>query len=69
MPPKSRRWVSEMEEIAATLEYLGLGPGYHRAAADLFRRVGTTPLGQERPEARNQSRTMREVIRVMSNEW
>jgi 3-hydroxyisobutyrate dehydrogenase-like beta-hydroxyacid dehydrogenase len=68
MPPKSRRWVSEMEEIAATLEHLGLGPGYHRAAADLFRRIGATPLGQERPEAPDQSRTMREVIQVLSDD-
>jgi 3-hydroxyisobutyrate dehydrogenase-like beta-hydroxyacid dehydrogenase len=62
MPPKARRWVSEMEEIAATLEYLGLSPGYHRAAADLYRWVGATRLGQERPEARDRGRTMRAVI-------
>lgn len=67
MPPKSRRWVSEMEEIAATLDYLGLGSGYHLAAANLFRRVGETPLGHERPEARDQSRTLRATIEELAD--
>jgi 3-hydroxyisobutyrate dehydrogenase-like beta-hydroxyacid dehydrogenase len=62
MPPKARRWVSEMEEIAATLGYLGLGSGYHQAAANLYRWVGETPLGHERPEARDRERPMRVVI-------
>jgi 3-hydroxyisobutyrate dehydrogenase-like beta-hydroxyacid dehydrogenase len=62
MPPKARRWVSEMLEIAATLEGLGLSPGYHRAAADLYRWVGESELGQERPESRDRSRTLRAVI-------
>jgi 3-hydroxyisobutyrate dehydrogenase-like beta-hydroxyacid dehydrogenase len=66
MPPKSRRWVSEMEEIAVMLEYLGLRPGYHRAASDLFRWVGKTPLGQGRPETRDESRTMRDVIEELA---
>jgi 3-hydroxyisobutyrate dehydrogenase-like beta-hydroxyacid dehydrogenase len=66
MPPKSRRWVSEMEEIAATLGELGLGSGYHLAAANLFRWVGQTSLAQERPESRDESRTMRQVIEELA---
>ena len=62
MPPKARRWVSEMEEIAATLDHLGLSPGYHQGAANLYRWVGETRLGHERPEARDRSRTLRAVI-------
>ncbi len=62
MPSKSRRWVSEMEEIAATLEYLGLSPGYHRAAANLFRWVGETELAREHPESRDTSRTLRATV-------
>jgi 3-hydroxyisobutyrate dehydrogenase-like beta-hydroxyacid dehydrogenase len=62
MPPKARRWVSEMLEIAATLEGLGLSPGYHRAASELFAWVGQTELGQERPESRDRSRTLRQVV-------
>ncbi len=62
MPSKSRRWVSEIEEIAATLEHLGLSPGYHRAAANLFRRVGETELAREHPESRDTSRTLRATV-------
>ena len=66
MPPKARRWVSEMEEIAATLEYLNLSPGYHQAAANLYRWVGETELGHERPEARDTSRKLRTVIEELA---
>lgn len=66
MPPKSRRWVSEMREIAATLESVGLSPGYHQAASELFARVGDTGLGHERPEARDETRSLRAVIEGLS---
>jgi hypothetical protein len=36
---KGWRWVAEMEEIAATFEAAGAPPGFHRAAADVFRRT------------------------------
>jgi 3-hydroxyisobutyrate dehydrogenase-like beta-hydroxyacid dehydrogenase len=35
---KGWRWVAEMEEIAATFEAAGAPPGFHQAAADVFRR-------------------------------
>jgi 3-hydroxyisobutyrate dehydrogenase-like beta-hydroxyacid dehydrogenase len=35
---KGWRWVGEMEEIAATFEAAGLPGGFHRAAAEVFRR-------------------------------
>ncbi len=66
MPPKSRRWVSEMEEIAATLGQLGLSSGYHLAASNLYWRIGETPLGHERPESRDTSRTLRVVIEELT---
>jgi 3-hydroxyisobutyrate dehydrogenase-like beta-hydroxyacid dehydrogenase len=66
MPPKARRWVSEMEEIAATFAHEGQSPGYHRAASDLYRRVGQTELGHERPESRDTSRTLRAVIEELA---
>jgi 3-hydroxyisobutyrate dehydrogenase-like beta-hydroxyacid dehydrogenase len=46
MPRRSRRWVGEMEEIAATFEYLGLTPKIMEGAADMYRLVGGTPLGE-----------------------
>ncbi len=36
---KAWRWVGEMEEIAATLEGAGLPAGFHRAAAEVYRRL------------------------------
>lgn len=35
---KGWRWVAEMEEIAATMAAAGLPPGFHQAAAEIFRR-------------------------------
>ena len=66
MPPKARRWVSEMEEIAATLEGEGQSPGYHLAASGFFGRVGQSELGQERPESRDTSRTLRAVVESLA---
>ena len=47
MPRRSRRWVGEMEEIAATFEALGLTPSILRGAADMYRLVGTTNLADQ----------------------
>lgn len=52
MPPKSERWVGEMEEIAATFAALGLTPRLLEGAADLYRAVAATPPGRETPEGR-----------------
>ncbi len=37
--PKGWRYVGEMEEIAASFESAGLPAGFHKAAADLYRRL------------------------------
>ena len=37
---KGWRWVAEMEEIAATMATASLPDGFHRAAAEVYRRVG-----------------------------
>jgi 3-hydroxyisobutyrate dehydrogenase-like beta-hydroxyacid dehydrogenase len=37
--PKAWRFAGEMEEIAEALEAAGLPPGFHRAAADVYRRL------------------------------
>jgi len=62
MPPKAYRWVGEMEEIAATFEYLGLTPRILLGAADLYRFVGETPLGAETPESRSRGQTLDDAI-------
>jgi 3-hydroxyisobutyrate dehydrogenase-like beta-hydroxyacid dehydrogenase len=37
---KGWRWVAEMEEIAAAMAAAGLPEGFHRAAAEVYRRAG-----------------------------
>jgi 3-hydroxyisobutyrate dehydrogenase-like beta-hydroxyacid dehydrogenase len=36
---KGWRWIAEMEEIAATFAAAGLPPGFHQAAAEIYRRL------------------------------
>jgi 3-hydroxyisobutyrate dehydrogenase-like beta-hydroxyacid dehydrogenase len=46
---KGWRWVGEMEEIAASMTAAGLPPGFHEAAAEIFRRsprAGAGAAGQ-----------------------
>jgi len=40
--PKAWRFVSEMQEIAATFESAGMPPEFHQAAAEIFRRLSST---------------------------
>ncbi|HEV2122984.1 MAG TPA: DUF1932 domain-containing protein [Chloroflexota bacterium] len=67
MPPKAYRWVGEMEEIAATFDALGLTPRLLAGAADMYRFVERTPLGQETPETRQRGQTLEEAVKVLSN--
>ena len=50
MPPKARRWVGEMEEIAHTFGSIGLTPRMMDGAADMYRFVASTPLANRTPE-------------------
>jgi 3-hydroxyisobutyrate dehydrogenase-like beta-hydroxyacid dehydrogenase len=68
MPPKAYRWVGEMEEIAATFEHLGLTPRILAGAADLYRFVEQTPLGNETPEVRQRGETLDEVVAILAEE-
>ncbi len=45
---KGWRWVAEMEEIAETMAAAGLPDGFHRAAAEIYRR---SPGGDADPDA------------------
>lgn len=50
MPAKAHRWIGEMEEIAQTFGAVGLTPQMLAGAADLYRFVNRTSLGQLTPE-------------------
>ena len=68
VPPRSRRWVSEMEEIRDTFAHLGLTPHLFQGVADMYRFIGNTPLGDEFPESRDQERTLTDTIKQLA-EW
>ncbi|MGH2586554.1 MAG: DUF1932 domain-containing protein [Dehalococcoidia bacterium] len=47
MPRRARRWVGEMEEIAATFQGLGLTPEILHGAAEMYRLIGETTLADQ----------------------
>lgn len=66
VPSKAHRWVGEMEEIAKTFAEVGLTPKTYTGAAEIFTMVAESPLGDERPETRDESRPLEETIRVLA---
>ncbi|MGB5081979.1 MAG: DUF1932 domain-containing protein, partial [Burkholderiales bacterium] len=46
---KAWRWIGEMEEIAASFEAAGLPGGFHRAAAEVYRRLEAFKDAAEAP--------------------
>ena len=66
VPPRSRRWVSEMEEIRDTFAHLGMTPHLFEGVAEMYRFIGDTPLGEETPESRDRNRTFTETIRQLA---
>ncbi len=66
MPPKAYRWVGEMEEVARTVADVGLDPKLFLGAADIYRLVTATALGQEVPEDRTIGFTADEVAGIVA---
>ncbi len=66
MPPKSRRWIGEMEEISATFEHVGLTPNILAGAADMYRLVGETHLADLSPEDAESYPTLGETISILA---
>ena len=67
VPPRSRRWVSEMEEIRDTFAQLGMTPKLFEGVAEMYQFIGGTPLGEESPETRDRDRTFVETIRQLAD--
>lgn len=65
-PANARRYVSEMQEIEATFAHLGLTPHIFAGVVDMYRFIGSTPLGDETPETEDKSRTLQETIRQLT---
>ncbi|MCC5636972.1 DUF1932 domain-containing protein [Nostoc sp. CHAB 5844] len=68
MTPKAHRWVGEMEEIAETFKELGLTERIFYGAADVYRLVKDTSLGQETPEESDRERQLKEIINILADE-
>ena len=68
VPPRARRWVSEMEEIRDTFEQLGMTPDLFEGVAEMYRLIGSTSLGEEFPETRDRDRTFTETIRELARQ-
>ena len=66
VPPRARRWVSEMAEIRDTFDHLGLTPLLFQGVSDMYRFMGDTPLGEEFPESRDRERTFTDTIRQLA---
>ena len=62
VPPRARRWVSEMEEIRDTFAHLGMTPHLFEGVAEMYRLIGSSPLGEEYPETRDRDRTFTETV-------
>jgi 3-hydroxyisobutyrate dehydrogenase-like beta-hydroxyacid dehydrogenase len=65
MPRRARRWVGEMEEIAATFEGAGLTPRMLLGAADIYRLVSETQLADQ--TSREPDPTSEKVIQVLNS--
>ncbi|MDG2313054.1 MAG: DUF1932 domain-containing protein [Alphaproteobacteria bacterium] len=62
------RWSGEMDEIALSFDSVGLPGGFHRAAADIYRRLSEASLAQEKPENKDKSRTLDEALEIFQYE-
>ena len=65
LPPNARRWIGEMEEIAATFEHLGVTPFFHKGAAEIYRLLSGTEFAQETPETVDRDRPTIDTIRAV----
>ena len=68
IPAKSRRWVSEMQEIKQTFFELGMTPNIFEGVTDMYRLIGSTELADENPESRDLNRTLKQTIERLTNE-
>ena len=66
MPPKSRRWIGEMEEIAETFAHIGLTPKIFDGAAAMYRFVGKTDLANLAPENLDAAPSLVETVSILA---
>jgi len=62
LPSLSGRYIGEMEQVAETYGGIGVPPGFHEAAAEIFRMLDSTSMGSERRETIDPDRSPLEVL-------
>lgn len=60
------RWIGEMYEIASTFEAAGVTPKLHQGSADMFQMVADSPIGHERPETVDRSRSLHDTVKIFA---
>ena len=68
VPSKSRRWVSEMQEIKQTFAELGMTPNIFEGVTDMYKLMGSTELADENPESRDLDRTLKQTVERLAQE-
>lgn len=69
MPPKARRWVPEMQEVAKTMAGSGITPQVFEGIAEICNFVGNTALGGETPEqGRERARSGADVVSLLARD-
>ena len=66
LPANAHRWIGEMEEIASTFENLGITPGFHKGAAEIYKMLNATPFAEESPETIDKDRTTWDTIEAVA---
>jgi len=64
LPAVSARYISEMKEIAKTMESAGMTPNFHVAATELYQALEKTPFATERRDTIDPNRTLRQTLEV-----
>lgn len=67
MPPKSHRWIAEMEEISATFAHVGLTPKILTGAADIYRFVDENLPANHAADSRSSFYDLTDIIQTLAN--
>ena len=65
MCPKAYRWIGEMEEISKTHQEIGLPRELFEGAANIYRMVEASPLGNEIVENRKLGKSATDVAEIL----
>jgi 3-hydroxyisobutyrate dehydrogenase-like beta-hydroxyacid dehydrogenase len=67
LPSLAPRYIGEMEQVAETLESIGLTGNIHTGAAEIFRLLAETPLAKQRRDEIEPDRTSAETVKILAS--